>query len=160
METERAEMRRLVAELNAALVRQAIDPGSIRDEAKRRKDIDAWGNRLKASGVSYRTFPNEVGLVQFEVLPTPEEAEQASVLQHEGSLETVRLMLKMRQKELVGVMAGLRSDLDLAIERSKKGEWWAINSLGVVQVAGSRIDRLCGEIAVLRQTLEELEGKS
>jgi hypothetical protein len=59
-----------------------------------------------------------------------------------------------RLETLVGKMYALRNSLDLEIKRLiEEGVEYNINSLGVVQTQGHDIDRLCGELAALKDVL-------
>lgn len=67
---------------------------------------------------------------------------------------SLRREVDYRLEMLVGKMYALRNSLDLEIKRLiEEGVEYSINSLGVVQTQGTEIDRLCGELAALKDVL-------
>jgi hypothetical protein len=68
------------------------------------------------------------------------------------------LRLLDRKKDLVRYAVRLADTLMRTAERlEEEPEGFVVNSLGIVQGAGLDVDRACAEIAVLRETVAEIQ---
>ncbi len=66
----------------------------------------------------------------------------------------LRRELDYRVETLIGKMYALRNSLDLELKRLlDEGVDHTLNSLGIIQGQAPEIDRLCGEIATLKDIL-------
>jgi hypothetical protein len=66
----------------------------------------------------------------------------------------LRRAIDQHVEELVEKMNSLRDELDREITRfQEEGIEHSFNSLGIVQGRGTEIDRLCGELDVLKEVL-------